>query len=175
MVRYNVIEFMRDRAGRDFLLSLISLIRGQVVVALDEPKVLVASGLCSVKYTEYSPEIDVDCLFYIPAHWRSTMPSVRVEPSILYKMEMDWHADGKGMLCVEHPEVWRHVVKESSGQGESWAGVRAAVFLFESTKLLLCRHKLGAKYKMQKWPSEWEYWAHGNGADKQLKLWNKSN
>lgn len=129
------------------------------------------SGVLPLRAHEENGRTSTGITVVVRPDWLERPPVVTPLASFI-RREGDWHAYPDGSLCYVLAAEWRDRLGKfmtNSSEDISRAIDYGATWLLSATDSLVTRHLLGARHSLEKWPSEWVAYAHGEEGEKEYR------
>ncbi len=129
------------------------------------------SGLLPLKTHGESGQTKSRMTVLVRPDWLEVPPSVIV-PEQFIRRDSNWHTYEDGRLCYVLEEEWRDRLGRILTQNSEdicFLMDYAATWLLSASDSLITRHLLGARHGIEKWPDDWQAYAHGEDGVKEYR------
>jgi hypothetical protein len=166
---------MKDLLGRpkSFRLTM------RLYAHLNEPRVLTlptesrptgkVRGILNLSNGETRTKKDAMCEFEIDSDWMSKPPKVNCFESWI-KVGANWHVYEDSSLCYVLGDLWRDFLRDIEKKMPLELDDLAACWCVANVKSLLYRHYRASELRLTTWPSEWDFWGHGDKGRQEYEL-----
>jgi hypothetical protein len=120
------------------------------------------SGMLNLSHQGRAESKSVWCTFVFARDWLSSLPDVYVSRLALWKVSAEWHCFGGNRICYAHQLDWESEVAPYVRLEGGAGAVRAARYMMDLVRSLLCRHLEARRSNMPQWPAQWQYRSHAS-------------
>lgn len=116
----------------------------------------------NLSHDRISSSIDAHCIITADDNWVMNQPEVICREHWV-RRHIDWHVGEDGGLCYDLDLRWLEKVSTVfQSEGIRAAAKFAAEWCLHHTKALLWKHHYAYVHNIEKWPSDWPAWGHGD-------------
>lgn len=120
------------------------------------------SGVLNLSCHSEITEANAVCRFEISPDWMNRPPRV-VCGEVWVRRNIDWHVFKDSALCYVLDDEWRDQMEIFRKDCDLQDLEDIAVFwCLRNVRALLYKHRQAADLGIERWPSQWDFWEHGD-------------